>query len=376
MGIIDEKLKKDPAADVTALRKKAEAAQKALLAGNHDPAVNKETKVTLLGKAGMLDEAEYGDVRNEVKARTEAAKLGGTPLSDADIAALYKDGYNKKSAIKQLAQPLGEEKYAELVQRNARNAAASNKEKGDQPSGEGAKQAPPNDAVADALRAEGLKPGDAGAVEALKKILGARAAGALGAGELAATMQQYGVKGVDDGSGGADATGFKVGEATSVSLGAQEYLQTGGNEAQIHNKQRMTDEIKQVKPALKEIPEESRAKKDLAKQAKRDERPPHDGVARSGEDMLTATDIKKARQKREAKVQAASQSIYEDPVFEAGKLKQEIEAVEAVVFQKTKRLAEIDADDPYSASEIARLKSEIAREDKKVKALKEELANL
>jgi hypothetical protein len=377
IGIIDEKLKKDPAADVSALRKKAEAAEKALLLGNYNPAVNKETSVTLLGKAGMLSEAEYGELRSDVKAKTEAAKIGGTPLSETEIATLYKDGYNKKSAIKQLAQPLGEEKYAELVQQNARNAAAANKEQADQPSNDSAKKAAPKDAVVEALLAAGLKPGDPGAVEQLKKILGEKAAAAIGDSDLPAKIRKYGIKTVDDGSGGADATGFKIGEATSVSLGAQEYLQTGGNEAQIHNKQRVLDEIEKGKPALKEVPiEESKAKQDIAKQAERTDKPPHNGAERSGADALSAVDMNKARGKRMANVQTASQAIYNDPVFEAGRLKQKIEDVKAVVYKKTSRLDDIDKTDSYNEDEIARLTREIEQESKKLASLEKELADL
>ena len=378
IGVIDEKLQKDPAADVSGLRKKAEVAEKALLAGNYNPAVNRETDVTLLGKAGMLSDAEYDALRSDVKTKALAAEQSGAPLSGPDLAALYKDGYNKKSAIKQLAQPLGEEKYAELLQQNAKNAAALKKEKEEQPSIEGAKKAAPKDAIAEAMIAEGLKPGESGAVEKLKKILGEKAAAAISDSDLPAKMLQYGVKVVDDASGGADVAAFKIGEATSASLGAQEYLQTGGNEAQIRNKQRMTDEIaKKGKPTLKEVPkEESEAKADIEAQAQRTDQKPHDGLERSGEDMLSAEDKNKARQKRDAKVQAATSAIYNDPAFEAGRLKQAIEAVEAVVQKQQTRLDDLDPTDGYSQDEISKLTREIAVANKKLASLKEDLAEL
>jgi len=216
-GVIEEMLGADPKADVAKLRQQDAALTAALVRlGFNDPK-NKETKVSLLGKSGMLSDEEY-DLH-----RAEAFKVIDDPAaSDADKAKArqkFDDDLNRASAIKQLRQPLGQEAVAQLL-----------------------KQGP--DKVREALRQAGLKPGEPGALDKLTAKLGEARAAALSEQEITEASKKYKVGKVARPGQGVELFGFDIGKATQATLTAQQFLQTGGNEAQIRTKDRLTDEIK------------------------------------------------------------------------------------------------------------------------------------
>jgi len=217
-GVIEEMLGADPKADVAKLRQQDAALTAALVRlGFNDPK-NKETKVSLLGKSGMLSDEEY-DLH-----RAEAFKVIDDPAaSDADKAKArqkFDDDLNRASAIKQLRQPLGQEAVAQLL-----------------------KQGP--EKVREALRQAGLKPGEPGALDKLTAKLGEARAAALSEQEITEASKKYKVGKVARPGQGVELFGVDIGKATQATLTAQQFLQTGGNEAQIRTKDRLTDEIKE-----------------------------------------------------------------------------------------------------------------------------------
>ncbi len=204
-----------------------------------DDTTKKEATVTLLGKTGMLTDDEYAPLKQAYQTAKNRA------LSDVEEKAAldkFKEDVNRVSALKQLQAPIGEAEYARLLLTKQPKPL------------EGTKV---DSAIEQAMRARQIEPGSEGAATRLKAALGAEALEKIKGDkeEIAKLSQQYGVVAIDDGfADGPEVTGFTVGTKSAATLTAQQFLQTGGNEAQIRTKQRMMSEIQpDKKTALKKV---------------------------------------------------------------------------------------------------------------------------
>jgi hypothetical protein len=100
--------------------------------------------------------------------------------------------------------------------------------------------------IVQAMRIHHIDPESEGAVKALKAALGAAAVENIKDDdtEIDKLSVQYRVVAIDrEFDGGSERMGFEVGTKSAVKLTAQQFLQTGGNEAQIRTKQRLVQEI-------------------------------------------------------------------------------------------------------------------------------------
>ncbi len=211
-----------------------------------DDSTRKEATVTLLGKTGMLTDDEYAPLKQAY----QSAKSGA--VSDIEEKAAlekFKEDVNRVSALKQLQAPMGEAEYARLLlTKQPKPPEETNTPEETQAS----KETKAPSAIEQAMRARQIEPGSEGAVNRLKAALGAEAVEKIKGDkdEIAKLSQQYGVVAIDDGfADGPELSGFAIGTKSAATLTAQQFLQTGGNEAQIRTKQRMMSEIQPDKKA-------------------------------------------------------------------------------------------------------------------------------
>ena len=204
-----------------------------------DDSTKKEATVTLLGKTGMLTDDEY----TPLKQAYQTAKSGA--VSDVEEKAAldkFKEDVNRASSLKQLQAPMGEAEYARLLLTKQPKPQEGTKVES---------------AIEQAMRAHQIEPGSEGAANRLKAALGAEAVEKIKGDkdEIAKFSAEYGVVAIDDGfADGPELTGFAIGTKSAATLTAQQFLQTGGNEAQIRTKKRLIDDIQpDRKAALKKV---------------------------------------------------------------------------------------------------------------------------
>lgn len=223
---------KDPNADVGNREEQARQIRDALVKAHVDLAYNKEATVTLLGKTGMLTDDEYRPMFQEYRAVTQ--DTSATDIEKATALQKLKDDVNRASALKQLQAPLGEAEYARLLLIK-------------RPKAEGAPEGKTSEgAIEQAMRERNIEPGSEGAAKRLKAALGAEALAKIKDDEAQITQlsAQYGVVAIDtEFEHGPERAGFEIGTKTAATLTTQQFLQTGGNEAQIRTKQRLMSEI-------------------------------------------------------------------------------------------------------------------------------------
>jgi hypothetical protein len=201
------KTKKLASEDTAKLEETARKMREELAYRGYTAPSNKETMVSLLGKTGMLTDQEYAETGKN------------------------KDKINAASALKQLVAPIGEEEFGKLVKQG-------------------------KDAVAEAIAKYSVK-----TVAELKAKLGQEVVDGIKGDNLriAALAKQYGVKQISaDFDTSPEMTNFAIGQASAVTLTAEQFLQTGGNEAQIRNKQGLKTGIEKgiaLKPTETKGPE-------------------------------------------------------------------------------------------------------------------------
>jgi hypothetical protein len=206
---------------------------KLLLTGQPKPADQKaESAVDQAMRARKIEPGSSGDVK-ALKATLGAEAVAKIEGDDAKVEKLCAqcgiEGVNRANALKRLQEALGEEEYANLL-----------------PSQSKPQQAKVDGAIEQAMRARNIEPGTEGAVKALKAALGAEAVAKIkdDDAKVLEFSAQYGVVAIDkEFDGGSERMGFEVGTKSAATLTAQQFLQTGGNEAQIRTKQRLLKEI-------------------------------------------------------------------------------------------------------------------------------------
>ena len=189
---------------------------------------NRETEISLLGKGGMVSDEEFEQIRQLPEDQREAA-------------------FNKATALRQLAGPLGEEAYAKLA-----------KKKGEVKQKMAALKV---DSIAD-----------------LKKALGQEAVDAIKDDEtrIRDLSTKHGVQSftLEHIKEGLEAVNARVGQATAAKVTAEQFLQTGGNEGQIRNKASLNRDIaaslKSWREALNKKAEADEEKPNLARAVEQD----------------------------------------------------------------------------------------------------------
>ena len=181
-----------------------------------------EAKVSLLGKTGALGDDEYNAAMDAVHAKLQARADAGETVPEDERRAAFTGELNQAIVLKQLRGPLGGAAFGALI--------SSGK-------------------LGEEMERRGLAAGEAGAVDKLRDLLGQEAVERIKGDPdaVARLAEQHDVKRLDynDLMKGVENLGFELGKATSETMYASQFLQTGGNERQIRAKSAVLRDIEQ-----------------------------------------------------------------------------------------------------------------------------------
>jgi hypothetical protein len=179
-----------------------------------------EAKVSLLGKTGALGDDEYQAAIDAGHAKLQARADAGETVPEHERRATFGEELNKATVLKQLRAPLGGAAFGALV--------SSGK-------------------LGEEMQRRGLVPGEPGAVDKLRDLLGNEEVERIkdDPDALARLADEHDVKRLDtdDILKGPEILGFELGKATSETMYASQFLQTGGNERQIRAKSAVLSDI-------------------------------------------------------------------------------------------------------------------------------------
>ena len=288
---------------------------------------NQEAKVSLLGKGGALTDEEY---RNTNKDR---------------------DAFNQATALKQLVAPIGEEEFGKLVK-----------------AGKGAIQ-------------KAMLENSVDTVEKLKAALGQKKVDAIkgDSQEVERLSKEYGVKSLDKGfNEGPEMAAFNIGKATATTLTAQQFLQTGGNEAQISNKARLNEELTEPPPTLKKATQNERPHApELGKVVE----PGSGKPAPRGADLQQQGEERQKREieiskKRRQSVDQLLKELDSDPVAKKKMLLDQLELAERSIAGLVDRIDFLEGEGEGHTDIAIEARAELEAQKKQKTKLQEAIANL